>query len=102
MIEKYFGFEGRLGVAKEFSEDSYTAKQKEDWQPPSMNIDNVFQYHPPSVDQAGRYAELRRKGKELAELIDTTTPLSREQSTALTKVQEAVMWANAAIAINES
>lgn len=66
-----------------------------------MDLDNVFSYHPPFGDQAERYVAIREKAKELAALIQGSTPLSREQSVALTNVQQAVMWANAAIAINE-
>jgi len=66
-----------------------------------MNIENVFTYHSPKADQPARYVALREKAKELAQLILSSTPVSREQSIALTKAQEAVMWANAAIAVNE-
>lgn len=69
---------------------------------PPLNLDEIFTYHAPFGDQPQRYIALRDKAKELAVLIQTTTPASREQSTALTNVQQAVMWANAAIAINES
>ena len=68
---------------------------------PKLDVDNIFQYHAPNADQANRYIALREKAKELAVLIQTTTPESREQSVALTNLQQTVMWANAAIAINE-
>jgi hypothetical protein len=45
-------------------------------------------------------AEIRDKGKELAKLILEAAPQGREQSTALTKVEEAVFWANAGISRN--
>lgn len=67
-----------------------------------FDVDNVFMYHPPSGTQAARYESLREKAKELAKLIQTSTPESREQSLALTHLQETVMFANAAIAINEN
>ena len=67
----------------------------------SLDLDNVFCYHAPKGDQQERYIALRTKAKELAALIQASTPASREQSVALTNVQQAVMWANAAIAINE-
>jgi hypothetical protein len=69
---------------------------------PTLDIENVFQYHAPHGDQQERYVALREKAKELASLIQATTPESREQSVALTNLQQAVMWANAAIAINET
>ncbi len=64
-------------------------------------LDNVYTYHTPHTNQPERYVQLRAKAKELAQLITDLTPQSREQSVALTNVQQAVMWANAAIAINE-
>lgn len=67
-----------------------------------LNLDNIFTYHAPTSTQTDRYFALREKAKELAALIQTCTPESREQSVALTNVQQAVMWANAAIAINEA
>lgn len=65
-------------------------------------IENIFVYHAPSNSQIDRYAHLRNQAKGLAYNILAYTPKSREQSLALTALQEAVMWANAAIAINES
>ena len=61
-----------------------------------------FTYHPPKEDQQLRYQALRSHGHALALLINETTPVSREQSLALTKLEESIMWANAAIARNES
>jgi hypothetical protein len=68
---------------------------------PKLNVDNIFTYHAPKGTQSDRYVAIRDKAKELAQLILDSTPESREQSVALTNVQQAVMWANAAIAINE-
>lgn len=66
-----------------------------------FNPDEVFVYHAPTGTQPTRYVLIRNKAKELAELIIENTPQSREQSVALTNLQQVVMWANAAIAINE-
>jgi hypothetical protein len=68
----------------------------------SKRIESAFTYHAPLDDQPKRYELLRDKAKELALLIVALTPPSREQSLALTQLSEAVMWANAAIARNES
>ncbi len=62
---------------------------------------NTFSYHPPQGNQAERYGLLRHEVGKLAYIIACNTPESREQSVALTKLQEAVMFANAAIACNE-
>lgn len=60
-----------------------------------------FTHHPPKDDQPARYTLVRGAGHELAKLIVATTPASREQSLALTHLEEAIMWANASIARNE-
>lgn len=65
-------------------------------------IENTFTYHAPKADQPERYISLRDKAKELALLIQDSCPESREKSLALTNVQQAIMWANASIAINEA
>lgn len=83
------------------------ADQKSDARPirefGSVNADlvNRFIHHPPKGDQAERYLAIRAKALELAQLIEQSTPRSREQSLAITHTEEAVMWANAAIARNE-
>jgi hypothetical protein len=62
---------------------------------------NNFVYHAPKADQPERYAALRAKAKELADLIAEIVPASREQSVAITHLETAMMWANAGIARNE-
>jgi hypothetical protein len=64
-------------------------------------LDKRFTYHPPKGDQARRYELIRDNAKDFAELLDDLCPDSRELSLALTKLEEAVMWGNAAIARNE-
>lgn len=64
-------------------------------------IDQAFRYHPPKGTQTNRYEVLRAKAREFALLIHSSCPESRERSTALTHLQDATMWANAAIACNE-
>lgn len=64
-------------------------------------LTNDFTYHAPKDGQAERYGVMRAEAGKLARLICEMTPPSREQSTALTKLEEVVFWANAAIARNE-
>jgi hypothetical protein len=64
-------------------------------------IENNFTYHTPKEDQPQRYEHLRALGRELARVINEDCPDSREKSLALTNLEQAVMWANAAIARNE-
>jgi hypothetical protein len=61
-------------------------------------IEIMFTYHPPVHDQASRYEALRAKVKYLAHEILDMTPESREQSLAITHLEQAVFYANAAIA----
>jgi hypothetical protein len=64
-------------------------------------IENNFRYHKPSLEQQAKYVKLRGEAKGVAYLIQNLCPESREKSLALTKLEEAVMWANASIARNE-
>lgn len=64
-------------------------------------IENNFMYHPPKDEQPSRYFTIREECKKLALLINALGPDSREKSLAITKIEEAVMWANASIARNE-
>jgi hypothetical protein len=57
-----------------------------------------FTYHAPKGNQPGQYEEIRTAGKKFALLVAQLCPNSREQSLALTKIEEAVMWANAGVA----
>lgn len=67
----------------------------------SDRIESDFTYHAPKGDQTARYEMIRAGAKTLALDIIALTPASREQSIALTNLEQAVMWANAAIARNE-
>jgi hypothetical protein len=68
----------------------------------TIDLSNRFTYHPPTDGQAERYTEIRKAAHDLALLVQRHTPGSREQSLALTKIEEGVFWANAAIARNET
>lgn len=60
-----------------------------------------FTYHAPNPDQVQRMARIRRVVGEAAREVTLLTPTSREQSLALTALEEVSMWANAAIARRE-
>jgi len=60
-----------------------------------------FTYHPPKEGQQVKYERLRSFGKRLAIEIENGCPESREKSLAFTKLEEAIMWANASIARRE-
>lgn len=65
------------------------------------DIENRFTYHSPKEGQPKKYELLRREALLFALRIDEQCPESREKSLAITKLEEAVFWANAAIARNE-
>jgi hypothetical protein len=64
-----------------------------------MCIDDLFSYHAPRGDQPDRYAKLRTAAKEFALAIEANTKPGPDQSAAIRKVREAVMTANASIAL---
>lgn len=66
--------------------------------PIRKRIENDFTYHTPPKDISAYFILIREKAKELAHLIVDTTPESRERATALTRLEECVMHANASIA----
>jgi hypothetical protein len=63
------------------------------------DLESRFTYHPLNKDD--KYEIIRFTAKTLSYLMVNECPQSRELSLALTKLEEAVMWANAAIARNE-
>jgi len=67
----------------------------------AARIANDHTYHKPKDGQAERYEAIRAKAHEFAYYLLTVTPPSREQSLALTALEEAVFYANASIARNE-
>lgn len=64
-------------------------------------INSIFTYHAPFGDQAKRYEIIRDQVKVLAHGINHYCPDSPEKTLAIRHLQQAVMWANASIAINE-
>lgn len=59
---------------------------------------NRFSYHPATPQTAVLYAETRQRCLDLAAYAATVAPVSRELSLALTHLEEASFWINAAIA----
>jgi hypothetical protein len=66
----------------------------------AQEVADSFTYHAPKNGQIEKYKELRDLGKQLAFLILDVVPGGREQSTAITKLEETIMWANKGIAIH--
>lgn len=66
-----------------------------------QEVDEQFTYHAPTGDkQLEAYALVRARGKELAVAILNTVPPCADRTAAIRKVREAVMTANAAIALH--
>lgn len=66
-------------------------------------LDNNFVYHAPKADknQTARYQFLRNEARKLAMSVMQHVPYGRERSLAVTKIEEAIFWANAGIARGE-
>ena len=66
----------------------------------NKDLEKRFTYHPPKDGQPEEYTDLRGHAFNLSMTINALCPDSREKSLAITKLEEAVMWSNAAIARN--
>jgi len=69
--------------------------------PLEFDFENLFSYHAPKGNQAQRYETLRSQAKLFATTIQQCCPDSADRTDAIRKVREAVMMANASIAVNE-
>ena len=70
--------------------------------PVAMNdpkIEAIFTYHPPQPGQPEQYEAIRTAAKNLAYVIKANTPGCPDQSAAIRHLREAVMTANASIAL---
>jgi hypothetical protein len=63
---------------------------------------NRFSYHSPANEETGKAHEaIRSMCLAIAEDLTMRLPHGREKSLAITKLEEAMFWANAAIARNQ-
>lgn len=70
-------------------------------------LDALFTYQDPDASKDPeemkiRYRVLRREARAFAKLIVDLCPASSDRTTAVRTVREALMWANAAIALEEA
>lgn len=66
---------------------------------PRWDLEDLFSHHAPTAEQLPQYARLRAAAQEFAQVILENTPPSADQTAAIRKVREAVMTANAAVAL---
>lgn len=64
-----------------------------------FDLEHIFQYHAPGGEQLAQYGRLREAAKRFAIAIVQNSPAGADQSAAIRHVREAVMTANAAIAL---
>lgn len=58
-----------------------------------------FAYHPPATDATvNAHETVRREAGDLAALANELVPDGQEKALAMTKLEEFMMWSNAAIA----
>lgn len=66
--------------------------------PTDAELDNRFSYHAPDEAAKELHGGARSMALNFAAWITDFVPPGREQSLALTKLEEAMFWCNAAIA----
>jgi hypothetical protein len=64
-----------------------------------QQITDQFTYHPPKPEDMAKFTAIREAALKFALVIAENTKECSEQYTAINKTREAVMWANAAIAL---
>lgn len=65
------------------------------------DILNRFKFHPATETTGPQHDQVRTMCLDVAQDLTALLPESREKSLAITKLEEAMMWANAAIARNQ-
>ena len=65
----------------------------------SADIENRFAFHAATTEEKrDAHTSVRQNCRELADFLNERLPEGREKSTAIYKLEEAMFWANAAIA----
>lgn len=66
---------------------------------PRFNLDDIFKYHEAGPEDLVAYRTIRAAAKHFAQVVLDCTPPCADQTDAIRKVREAVMTANAAVAL---
>jgi hypothetical protein len=82
-------------------EDRYTDQIAAAPQPSEdYALNELFSYHPPFGDANLRYENIRSAAKQFAKVVLINVPRGADRTAAIRKIREAVMTANAAVALN--
>lgn len=65
---------------------------------PVYDLDNIYSYHKPSQSDITRHAAIRDAASAFAGVVLSNAGSGRERSLALTQIEQAMFWANAAVA----
>lgn len=65
----------------------------------TFDLENIFTYHAPTSEQLVNYQNIRTAAKEFCKVLIENTPECSDQSCAIRLVREAVMTANASVAL---
>lgn len=84
---------GGGSVASSQIDRALDAHKQVDW--------NMTNHAPESQEVVGKFDRLRSSAKALGHLIANDCPESRERSLAMTNLEQALMWAVAAVARNQ-
>lgn len=66
---------------------------------PAFDLEHLFTYHAPTPEQLTQYQAIRDAAKVFAQVLIDHTPKGADQSAAMRHLREAVMTANAAVAL---
>jgi hypothetical protein len=65
----------------------------------ALDVEDLFSYHAPKDDQPQKYEAVRAAAKVFAKVLIANTPSSADQTAAVRLLRQAVMTANASIAL---
>ena len=88
-----------IGRERDYNSDEVKARHAAERAFTESLQDSIFDYHQPQFGQHEKYQALRDAAKAFARAIRANTPECPDQTAAIRKVREALMTANASIAL---